>query len=429
MLKERTSLRWSMTIVMIKDTTSWKSGMNKNHYRAALIGLGRIADTIDNETVGSGWLEPFSHMGSYMDVPEVQVVGAADTYAEQREAFGQRWGMSEDLLYESYQEMLERSQPDIVSVCTSVLPRAKITLDIVRMVKAGRTSVRCIWVEKPIAVSLEDADAMVEACREAGIIMIVNAMRASDVYYRRARSLIDEGVLGKMLQVTGHGSGPLSHMGVHWLGAMCVLAGGSERVSWLVGEVEEDQKGAGDGDLPGNAYLAFENGARGFCRMMHSGASTWTIDAIGEKGTIHIRNGNNGYEFELWRMEELVDGARPTPARHIFPRPQRIWSAGVGQVKDALECLETGKTPNCSGDMGRHLLELAIAIRESHRRGNVRVDLPLADRSLGITSASEKPPAAIVNPNRRKPTHILSDIARREGVEKRRQVSDSGAER
>lgn len=398
--------------------------MNDSRYRAALIGLGRIADTIDDETVGTGWLEPFSHMGSYMDVPEVRVVGAADADSDQRDRFGQRWGISKEHLYENYEEMLEREQPDIVSVCTPVLPRAKVTLDVARMVRQGRTGVRCVWVEKPMAVSLKDSDAMVEACEESGIIVIVNAMRASDVYYRRARALIDEGVLGKMLQITGHGHGALAHMGVHWLGAMCVLAGGSERVSWLVGEVESDEKAAGDRDIPGNAYLAFENGARGFCRMMPSGASTWTIDAIGEKGTIHIRNGNSGYEFELWRMGELVDGARPTPVRHIFPRPQRVWSAGVGQIKDAIACMETGKTPNCSGDMGRHLLEIAVAIRESHRRGNVRIDLPLADRSLGLAPVSGKPIDAPPNTNRRRPSHLLADISRREGIENRRKVSD-----
>ena len=285
--------------------------MNDEPYRAALIGLGRIADTIDDETVGSGWLEPFSHMGSYMDVPEVLVVGAADRYPEQREAFGQRWGVPEEKLYENYQEMLERERPDIVSICTHVAPRAEITLDIVRMVREGRTSVKCIWVEKPMAVSLLEADSMVEACREAGVILMLNAMRASDVYYRRARALIDEGVLGRMLQITAHGSGPLAHMGVHWLGAMCVLAGGNERVSWLVGEAESDEKANSGGDLAGNAYLAYENGARGFCRMMPSGASTWTLDAIGEKGTISIRNGNEGYEFELWRMGQVRRG-RPT---------------------------------------------------------------------------------------------------------------------
>lgn len=86
--------------------------------------------------------------------------------------------------------------------------------------------------------------------------------------------------------------------------------------------------------------------------MLLSGVSTWTLDAIGEEGTIHICNDNDGAEFELWRMEHAVEGAKATPVRHTFPRPQRIWSAGVGQVKNAITCIETGKMSNCSGEMG-----------------------------------------------------------------------------
>ena len=255
--------------------------MNDKRYRAALIGLGRIADTIDDEVIGDGWLVPFSHMGSYMDVPEVQVVGAADLYAEQREAFGERWTIEDAHLYENYEEMLEREKPDIVSICTSAAPRAKITLDIVRMVRERRTGVKCIWVEKPMAISLEEADAMVEGCREAGIILMMNAMRASDVYYRRARALIDEGALGKMLQITAHGAGNLSHMGVHWLGAMCVLAGGNERVSWVVGRWRATKKPQAIQILPVTPISRLKTvpvASAACCRAVHQhGRSTLSV--------------------------------------------------------------------------------------------------------------------------------------------------------
>jgi predicted dehydrogenase len=401
--------------------TSRETG--KRH-RAAIVGLGRIADTIDDEQVGSGWLYPFSHMGSYAEVPEVQVVGAADLYAEQRSAFGRRWGIPEEHLYESYEELVVREQPDIVSVCTSAAPRARIVLDIARLVREGRAAVKAIWAEKPLAISLADADAMVDACRDSGIILVTNAMRASDVYYRRARALIDAGELGQMLQVTGYGAGNLSHMGVHLIGAMCVLAGGNERVQWLVGECESDAKAAGDADLRGNGYLAFENGVRGFFRMLPSGPATWTINAIGETGMISIRNANEGYEFELWRMGQAVTGTQETPVRHVFPRPQQIWSAGVGQVKDIIACIETGKQPNCSGEMGRHLLEIAIAVRESHRRGNARVDLPLPDRSLYIRSSEtlsgDTPVALRAGRVSRRREGVLAEIARGERIGERR---------
>jgi hypothetical protein len=182
-------------------------------------------------------------------------------------------------------------------------------------------------------------------------------------------------------------------------------------------------KASADDDLPGNGYLAFENGARGFFRMLPSGAATWNVDAIGEAGAVHIRNANEGYEFELWRMGQAVNGAADTPVRHVFPRPQKLWSAGVGQVKDTIACLETGKEPNCSGDMGRHLLEIAVAVRESHRRGNARVDLPLADRSLGIRSAETlrgETPQALRGGQARRRQGPLAEIARAEGIGARR---------
>lgn len=400
-------------------------------YRAAIIGLGRIADTIDDEQIGSGWLYPFSHMGAYAEVPDVELVGASDVYAEQRATFGARWGITDGHLYERYQDLLVHRRPDILSICTSAAPRARILLDVVRLVKEHNLPLRAIWAEKPLAISLAEADSMVEACREARIVLVTNAMRASDVYYRRARALIDAGELGKMLQITGYGAGNLSHMGVHLIGAMCVLAGGpapgGQRVSWVVGECVSGEKASGDDDLPGNAYLAFENGARGFMRMLPSGAATWTLDAIGETGLIRIHNVNAGYEFELWRLAQAVGGAPPTPARHIFPRPQKLWSAAVGQLKDIVACLDTGKEPNCSGDMGRHLLEIAIAIRESHRRGNARVDLPLADRTLKIRSSEtlsgDTPQALRPGRTPRQRGGLLREIAQAEGIGVRRHAS------
>jgi predicted dehydrogenase len=385
-------------------------------YRAALIGLGRIADTIEDERIATGWIVPTSHMASYMEVPEVRVVGAADVSAEQRAAFASRWSFPAAHLYERYVDMLEREQPQIVSVCTSAVPRARIVLDIARLRREGRAPVRVIWAEKPLAVTLAEGDAMVSACREAGIVLITNTMRSSDVYYRRARALIDAGELGAMLHVTGYGHGGLANNGVHLIGAMAVLAGGPERNRWVVGHMGSDAAAAGEVDAPGSGFIGFENGATGFFRTEPSGPAAWTIEAIGTAGMFHIRNGNDAEEWEFWRMGQAVAGMRPTPVRHVFPRPQRIWSSGVGQVRDAIQCLETGKAPNASGELGLHLLEVAIAARESHRCGNSRIDLPLADRKLGIIPSGGEGARALLPRGRPAVTGPLAAIARREGV-------------
>ena len=56
-------------------------------------------------------------------------------------------------------------------------------------------------------------------------------------------------------------------------------------------------------------------------------------------------------------------------------------------IYDLIHCIETGDTPKCSGEDAREALEIAIATRESHRRGNVRVNLPVEDRRERIISA------------------------------------------
>jgi predicted dehydrogenase len=118
--------------------------------------------------------------------------------------------------------------------------------------------------------------------------------------------------------------------------------------------------------------------------MWPSGAAEWEFEVIGERG--RLRSIANGREVE-WRQTEAGAGWRGEPVRRLFPRPQRLQSPGLRAVLDLIECLETGKQPTCSGEDGRAALEIALALRESHRHGGRRIDLPLADRSLAIRSA------------------------------------------
>ena len=60
---------------------------------------------------------------------------------------------------------------------------------------------------------------------------------------------------------------------------------------------------------------------------------------------------------------------------------------GLTIVDDIVSSIENGHPPKCSGEDALKALETAIAMRESHRRGFVRVDLPIEDRSLKIVSS------------------------------------------
>jgi hypothetical protein len=63
-----------------------------------------------------------------------------------------------------------------------------------------------------------------------------------------------------------------------------------------------------------------------------------------------------------------------------------IEGTGITIVRDLINAIETGDAPRCSGVDGRAALEIAVALRESHRQGGTKVTLPLSNRDLGILS-------------------------------------------
>jgi len=342
-----------------------------SRYRVGIIGLGRISSTIDDEVQGHpAIMLPYAHTACFREVEDVEVVAGADPYEEQRQAFSERWGI--DRVYADYREMVEKENLDIVTVATSAKPRPEIVRTL------ARSGVRGIYAEKPLAFSLAEADSMVAACREHNVVLAVGCTRRWDPWWAMARKLIAEGQIGRVLQINMHGAAGISHNGSHMIDLIRFLAGDDE-ISWVFGEAESDEAAQTDNDLRMNGYLAFASGIRAYIRSWNSGSSNWTVDVIGETGT--LRATGNGSDIEWWQP---ADGGILT--RRPIPRPQRVESPGVCAARDLVVCIETGKKPECSGEDGVAALEVAIALRESHRRGGCRVELPIADRTLAIRS-------------------------------------------
>jgi len=357
--------------------------------RAAVIGLGRIGSTFDDEIIRGGtFFLPYCHAPAYAESPLVELVAGADPNAQQRTWFAERWGLGEAHVYADYREMLARENLDLVSMCTSARPRAAIIED------TARAGVRGIWAEKPISVSLAEADSALRVCREHGTVVAVNCHRRWNALFKEIKTMLDAGDFGTLRQINVHGTFGLSSNGSHMLDTMNFLAG--SHVEWVFGEMESDAVAAGDDDPRGNGYLAYANGVRGFIRTMPSGAAFTSFDIIGDEA--RAWTGDDGMS---WKLIRSVQGntERPSmrplsnrfqgslPAEYPFPLPGRLQASGLAIVEDLVSCIASGAPPRCSGEDGRAALEIAIAMRESHRRDCRRVRLPLADRDLRLVSS------------------------------------------
>ena len=357
--------------------------------RAGVIGLGRIGSTFDDEiTRGGTFFLPYCHAPAYHESPLVELVAGADLDGQQRTWFAERWGLDDAHVHADYQEMLRREDLDLVSVCTSARPRAAI------IEECARAGVRGIWAEKPIAMGLAEADSALHVCSEHGTKMAVNCHRRWNALFREIKRMIDAGDFGQLLQITVHGTFGLSSNGSHMLDTMNFLA--NSRVEWVFGEMESDEAAAKDDELQGNGYLAYANGVRGFVRGMRSGAAFTSFDIIGEQA--RAISGDDGM---TWRLIRRVKGdlERPSmrplsnrftgdlPVEFPFPLPNRLQATGLAIVEDLVSAIGGGPAPQCSGEDARDALEVAIAMRESHRRDGQRVSLPLADRDLWLISS------------------------------------------
>ena len=98
-------------------------------YRAAVIGCSRMGAFIDNEVPDYEAIKlPYSHAAGFFAEERIDLVACADLRPEVMEHFGNRYNVPKANQYTDYREMLEKEQPDIVSVATQPEHRAEIVV-------------------------------------------------------------------------------------------------------------------------------------------------------------------------------------------------------------------------------------------------------------------------------------------------------------
>ena len=132
-------------------------------YRACLIGCGRMGATIDDEVRDSSAgavLIPYSHAAGYVASEHTELVAVSDVMEEKVKGIQERYEVPNG--YTDYREMLLREEPDIVSIATRPAPHAEMTIF------AAESGIKGIYCEKPLCCSMDEADAMADACTEIG---------------------------------------------------------------------------------------------------------------------------------------------------------------------------------------------------------------------------------------------------------------------
>ena len=183
-------------------------------YRAVIIGCGSIGGR---------------HANGYRTAGEVDLVAASDPNGRSLDAFLKEYEIPSG--YADFREMLDKERPDLVDICTWHLLHAPQT------VAAAEYQPKGILCEKPMAVDLDSADRMIDACASRGVKLAISHQRRFHSSWTKARELVAEGAVGRPQMVTARAGEGLLNCGTHEVDAIRYLLGDPE-AEWVMGAVE-----------------------------------------------------------------------------------------------------------------------------------------------------------------------------------------------
>lgn len=347
----------------------------------ALIGCGRIA---------------VNHMKAAVE-NKLEIAAVCDIIPAHMEGLLGKYGLQGDPAirrYTDYRVLLEEAKPKLVAIATESGNHAEIAL---ACIAAG-----ChVIIEKPIALSIADANAIIVAGKEKGVLVCACHQNRFNRSIQHLRGAMEAGRFGK-----------LSHGCVHvrwnrnegyytqapWRGTWAQDGGalmnqsihGIDLLRWMMGgEVEEVFAYTRRQFHPylecedvGLAVVKFANGAIGtiegttnvFPKNLEE-----TLYIFGQNGTVKV-GGKSANTIDAW---EFAD-ERPEDAalkEGLHEQTSNVYGNGHMLVyRDMLEAIQEKRQPYITGEDGRGALELVLAIYQSAKEGRP-VKLPLENFS------------------------------------------------
>ncbi len=346
--------------------------------KVGLIGTGFVADL---------------HAAAFRMVPDAEVVAVASPTPGKAKHFAQERGIPR--AFEDYHELLAQKDIALVNLCLPNDLHAEATLSAAR---AGKHVV----CEKPLCRTLEEADRMIDACRQAGVLLLYAEELCFAPKYVRAKQLVDEGALGRVFlikqseehfgphmpwfwDVNRSGGGVLMDMGCHsieyarWvLGKPAVQSVYASLGTYVHGErTRGEDHSLCIVEYEGSRVSLAENswaktgGVDDRCEIYGSGGFT-RADLL--RGSSLLTYSEAGYGYAVEKAG--------TTRGYTFTMFEEIWNYGFPQeVQHFVRCVQGNETPVETGEDGREVLRIICAAYESAGTGK-RIPWPYQPRAV-----------------------------------------------
>jgi UDP-N-acetyl-2-amino-2-deoxyglucuronate dehydrogenase len=331
-------------------------------FRIGLVGCGRISK---------------NHFDAIAKVDGLELAAVCDTDAERAQRAGEERGVPS---YRALDEMLRAGDFEVVTICT---PSGLHSAQGIAAAQAGKHVV----TEKPMSLSLRQADALVRACDDAGVQLFVVKQNRLNPPIQLVKRAVDKGRFGRiyLANVTVRWQRPQEYYDAEpWRGTW-EFDGGAimnqashyvDLMQWLVGPVESvlgkttTQARRIEAEDSGIGIFKFRSGALGVIEvnvLTYPRNLEGSITIIGERGTVKI-GGTAVNRVEHWIFAEYDDDDKLVEAANT--NPPNVYGFGhEGYYRNVLAVLRGEARPETDGRAGRKSLELILGIYESAKTG------------------------------------------------------------
>jgi predicted dehydrogenase len=338
------------------------------------------------------------HAESIKRVADAELVAVASPTEEHVRPFAQKHGVPH--WFTDYRKMLEMDEISLVSLAAPNDLHCEMTL---QCAAAGKHMI----VEKPFALNLREADAMIDACRRAGVKCMYAEELCFAPKYVRVKELADEGAFGRVYlvkqsekhsgphaswfwDVRRSGGGVTMDMGCHAIEFFRWFLGKPHAVSVLADLGTFVHGGRTRGDDTATIIVRFGNGAEGLAEesWARPGGMDDRVEVFGSQGCAYanLLMGNAIQTYSEPGYGYVVEKAT-TSRGWTYTTWEEIWNYGFPQeMAHFVGCVKNDTQPMESGEDGRAVLEILQAAYASAGQ-NRRVDLPLTsdpDRPIDL---------------------------------------------
>lgn len=295
-------------------------------------------------------------------------------------------------VYTDYRGMLEKEKPELVAIATESGKHAVIACD---CIDCGCN----VIIEKPIALSLSDADRIIRKARERGVKVCACHQNRFNKSVRKIRDAVEKKRFGRMFYGTAHirwnrdyeyyarapwrgtweqDGGALMNQCIHNIDLLRWMMG--DEIEEVVGMTDRLEHPYIEAEDLGIALIRFKNGAYGIVEGttdIYPKNLEETLYLFGEKGTVKA-GGQSVNVIEEWRFSDMLDDPEEIK-RQFHENPPNVYGFGHTPLyADVIDAVKNDRAPYVDAEAGKRALELVLAIYQSAASESI-VKLPLTE--------------------------------------------------